>query len=371
MTQEKRTAAQIAPPFRFAAYTYFKTAKYGVLVDRDLEEVRGALSKCTRGGLCKGARGQVMRFASAQEDARAKDFSLPGEHCGTHLLGGFNSASIINLDGISAGSIFDNDAFLYWELDPGPHDVVLYPGPLSLSLDCEAGQLNFVHYRHLTSPGWLRLEVQAEGQRAIQERKLAIPGPRALSSMTWKQIFNTEAARDAEVASSSPDEPATIFILKRGNDERILAVDGYYLSWMEEPNHFLQLEAQAGRHTVIAATLRSDSSSMITIDVEAGQNYYLALSDWSSRAETGGGWALRDSSSGPGLLKAAEMEPQDIAVRSYYQVMPRSAIGQQSSNRYQCNSADGRRCAEEEGCCGAARNKGMQVCLVHCDWCPV
>jgi hypothetical protein len=91
--------------------------------------------------------------------------------------------------------------------------------------------------------------------------------------MTWKQIYNPEATDAAQGASTAPDNQATIFIIKRGDDRRILAVDGYYLSWMKKPGYFLQLEAQPGRHTLIAATQRSDSSSMITIDAEAGQNH--------------------------------------------------------------------------------------------------
>jgi outer membrane protein assembly factor BamE (lipoprotein component of BamABCDE complex) len=296
----------------------------GVLTSRDLQVAKGLFEKkCTAAGWCHGPGEQVMRLAETTEDARAKEFPTSPDFCGLYLYGVLGGPSVMRLDGESVGNATQQDIYFHWQLTPGMHELAVEAAAETLNFLCPSGGLKFVRI----NTGWTKLnlsqEDETEGRRDIEARRLAVPGSRAKSSMPWERLMNPTAGEAAKGIHSPPSDKAFVFIVKQDNYRCLVTIDGFFLSPIKKPNHFILVQTEPGSHMLVFAHWAGGPHSIITLDTEPGKSYFLAMNAPSSQPRRRGPWELLDSSSGYELVGNAQLEPESGPYWDSRQVMPR------------------------------------------------
>ena len=296
----------------------------GVLTSRDLQVAKGPFEKkCTAAGWCHGPGEQVMRLAEATDDARAKEFPTSPDYCGFYLYGALAGRSFMRLDGESVGDATQQDIYFHWQLAPGMHELAVDPAAETLNFSCPSGRLKFVRI----NTGWtefnLSEEDETEGRRDIEARRLAVSGSRAKSSMPWERLMNPAAGEAAKGNRSPPSDKAFVFIVKQGSYRCLVTMDGFFLSPIKKPNHFILVQTEPGSHLLVFANWAGSPHSIITLEAEPGKSYFLAMNGPLSQPRRWGPWEILDSSSGYELVGNAQLEPESGPYMDSRQVMPR------------------------------------------------
>lgn len=264
---------------------------------------------CTKAGICFGAGRDVMRYADTAADAKAKEFSVPEGQCAVYLYGpGNKRAYRVQPDNVY--NMFSTKSFIHWKLNPGQYKIRVSPEHVSLSLNCQAGETNFVHfeYRRIKS-STIQLEDQGTGRRHIANRRLILLPSRPPESPMPPPVF---AALDP---LSVPPDKAHLFIIKPGIDPGTLTLDGLALGWVKQPDRFMSVPVEPGSHTLVfVAPLDETTLAIITVMAKASQSHYIVLENSSSFTDFKYSWNQKSTLIGEGALigAGAKLRPQAI-----------------------------------------------------------
>lgn len=169
-------------------YLVLSFSEDGVLSNYFIESSAPDFHGCIDAGWCADFQDRVQRLADAEQDAAVKQFKTSEDQCVIYTYGFFGSVVAVNIDGEDKGAIFGKKYFQCWSIEPGSHEIALtlQPGVKetwalkdlpSMSFDCVAGELVFIHLRR----GWWTNVFEqvdpSEGRNEILERRLVISGP--------------------------------------------------------------------------------------------------------------------------------------------------------------------------------------------------
>jgi hypothetical protein len=143
---------------------------------------------CINTGWCAGHQNRVLRLADAEQDAKAKQFTVKRNQCGIYLYGRFIPTTAVTLNGKSTGRIFGKSVFQHFQVIPGTYELALVrePGvkkrwgepklPPPLVVDCIGDEVVFIEVNNIWRLSLKQQHDGDEGREQIRKRNLVIPG---------------------------------------------------------------------------------------------------------------------------------------------------------------------------------------------------
>lgn len=133
--------------------------------------------RCTPSQYCHDGAGNVMRLADRGTESKVKEFPVSNNQCGVYLYGVGRTGRgnyTVTLNGARMGSVFMRPiTFFYWNLNPGNHEIAVFPRPVVLSVNCNKNELIFVRF----NPGFwsdktskLEIVEASKGRKLIKEK---------------------------------------------------------------------------------------------------------------------------------------------------------------------------------------------------------
>ncbi len=156
----------------------------GYLSNVLVEKAGDDFGDCTKSGICFGEGNEVMRYADATAEAHAKDFPALENQCSVYLHGpGKKKVYVVKLNDMRANyprsvytyNMFSRKSFIHWTLNPGQYSITISPRHAYLQLNCQAGETNFVHFKHHRfRSSTIQFEDQVTGREHIASRRLIL-----------------------------------------------------------------------------------------------------------------------------------------------------------------------------------------------------
>jgi hypothetical protein len=142
---------------------------------------------CNRSGVC-GTRSTYALVAPKEQDRAVKSLNVPENRCAVHVYGEPKMSIRISLDGVLVGELFDNQGFIFEQVDPGTRQLSIagkYQGYNRFSrhvdFSCISGGSVFFQIETEKRRGFssvLEIDITehdaAEGRLAIGKRKLML-----------------------------------------------------------------------------------------------------------------------------------------------------------------------------------------------------
>jgi len=149
--------------------------------------------RCNRYGVCRGQAG-INLLASEDEDQAIKQIDIAADRCGVHVYGRLSylyhpwSEFSVLIDGQPVGWFVGKKQFLFWQIDPGFHQLVAQsvkhgikkPIEKQMRFYCGGGGLYFIEVvprvKGLSTDWWIELEQHdsTKGREDISKRRLLL-----------------------------------------------------------------------------------------------------------------------------------------------------------------------------------------------------
>jgi len=285
-----------------------------ILSEIELDTAGDDFGDCTKAGICFGAGKEIIRYADAAADEKAKEFSILKGQCSVYFHGaGNNKGYRVQLDdvyanyklSISNSYVISGKSFIHWTLNPSQYNIKISPDNVFLPFSCQGGENHFIHFEHHHSgSSTIQLEDKATGRQHTVDRRLVL-----LPSRVPQLLEPAPGYTEFDSFLVNP-EKAHLVIIKPGMDPGTLALDGIILGWVKQPDRYMSVWVNPGNHTLVFAPAPSRATqAIITVMAEATQSHFIVLETSSSSMEFRHSLKLLDMASGLELVQRAELLP--------------------------------------------------------------